>query len=196
MKKMDRNGAWAVSVFVAVALGSALAFANDGKGPPPAPGNSPAEEGPAAATVSLEKFRQQCQDPRKSEVQRAPQDIKLVCRNHEITWIATAPGEVPLQSVRTVSTAVISDKFRVAEVSKKVEAAPIGGSCQRFLEVIEQYAVEVPLSCEQILDGKASLDDLCVAAIDDSRGKNDVGVQVTPTGRAIDTCANLSISQN
>lgn len=195
MKKMSNDGSWAVSVFAVVALSSLLAVAGEDPRPDSAPAGTGAPQAPSALTVSLDKFKQQCAEPNKSEVQRAPQDIKLVCRNHEVTWLAVAPGEVPLKSVRTVSTAVVSDKFRVAEVSKNVETLQAAGSCQRFQEVIEQYAVEVPVTCEQVLHDKIPVDDLCQNAIDESKDKNESAVQVSATGRFIDTCANLSIVQ-
>jgi len=195
MKKMSNDGYWAVSVFAAVALSSLLAIAGDEPRPDPAPAGGAEPQAPSVLTVSLEKFKQQCADPNKSEVQRAPQDIKLVCRNHEVTWLAAAPGEVPLKSVRTVSTAVISDKFRVAEVSKNVDVIQAAGSCQRFQEVVEQYAVEVPVTCEQVLHDKVHVEDLCQNAIDDSKDKNESAVQASATGRFIDTCSNLSIIQ-
>ncbi len=195
MKKFSNDGYWAVSVFAAVALGSLLAVAGEDPRPEPAPAGGTAPQAPSVLMVSLEKFKQQCADPSKSEIQRAPQDIKLVCRNHEVTWLAAAPGEVPLKSVRTVSTAVISDKFRVAEVSKNVDVVQAAGSCQRFQEVIEQYAVEVPVTCEQVLHDKVQAEDLCQNAIDESKDKNESAVQVAATGRFIDTCAHLSIVQ-
>jgi hypothetical protein len=194
MKKMSNDGYWAVSVFAAVALSSLLATAGE-EPRPEAPAGTTAPPAPSVLTVSLEKFKQQCADPNKSEVQRAPQDIKLVCRNHEVTWIAALPGVVPLKSVRTVSTAVISDKFRVAEVSKNVDSLQAAGSCQRFQEVVEQYAVEVPVTCEQVLHDKVQVEDLCQNAIDDTKDKNESAVQVASTGRFIDTCSNLSILQ-
>jgi hypothetical protein len=195
MKKISNDGYWAVSVFAAVALSSLLAVAGEGPRPEPAPAGGAAPQAPSVLTVSLEKFKQQCADPSKSEIQRAPQDIKLVCRNHEVTWLAAAPGEIPLKSVRTVSTTVISDKFRVAEVSKNVDVIQAAGSCQRFQEVIEQYAVEVPVTCEQVLHDKVEAEDLCQNAIDESKDKNESAVQVAATGRVIDTCAQLSIIQ-
>jgi hypothetical protein len=194
MKKMSNDGYWAVSVFATVALSSLLAVAGD-EPRPDAPAGTTAPQAPSVLMVSLEKFKQQCADPNKSEVQRAPQDIKLVCRNHEVTWLAASPGEVPLKTVRTVSTAVISDKFRVAEVSKNVDVIQAAGSCQRFQEVVEQYAVEVPVTCEQVLHDKIQVEDLCQNAIDDSKDKNESAVQVAATGRFIDTCSNLSIVQ-
>lgn len=193
MKKVEKEGVWSVMVLAAVSMSSILAAAQDeGR---PGPVVEPAPQAPATVALSLEKFKQQCQDPRKSEVQRAPQDIKLICRNHEVTWVASAPGEVPLKSVRTVSTSVISDKFRVAEFSKSVDSSPTPGSCHRFQEVIEQYAVEVPVTCEQVLHDKFPIEDFCRISIDDSKDKNEVAVQVNPTGRVIDTCSNVSIIQ-
>ncbi|MBU6375835.1 MAG: hypothetical protein KGQ59_07565 [Bdellovibrionales bacterium] len=188
----DRDLKWTAAVFALTSISSLWAFAGEDHRSAPAPVPAPAPASPLS--VSLEKFRQQCQDPSKSEVQRAPQDIKLICRNQELTWIATVPGEVPLKSVRTVSTAVVSDKFNVAEVSKEVGTPQASGACQRYQEVIEQYSLEVPVSCEDILNGKTQLEDICAAQIDDSKDKNEAAVQVKATGRVIDTCANVTVN--
>jgi len=200
VRTQDRDLRWAVTVLGLMSMSSLLHSAWAAApvpAPAPAPGSEqqPAPVPASPLSVSLERFRQQCQDPSKSEVQRAPQDIKLICRNHEITWVASVPGEIPLKSVRTVSTAVVSDKFRVAEVSKDVGTPQAAGACQRYQEVIEEYALEVPVSCEDILNGKTQLEDICTSHIDDSKDKNEAAVQAKATGRVIDTCANLSSTQ-
>ncbi|MEN9722814.1 MAG: hypothetical protein RJB38_800 [Pseudomonadota bacterium] len=193
---------YSLSVLGALALSSLWAMAGEGVPAPsaggaagsPAPGSEQASK-PSAMIVSLEKFREQCQDPSKSEVQRAPREIRLVCRNREVTWHAAVPGEVPLKSQRTVSTAIVSDKFRVAEVTKNLEVAPTPGTCQRYQEVIEDYAMEIPVSCEEVLHEKVGVEDLCASRLDESKDKNESAIQVQSTGRYIDTCSNLAIQQ-
>jgi hypothetical protein len=138
--------------------------------------------------VSFEKFAAQCASPEKSEVQRAPREIRLVCDNREVTWIAAAPGEVRLPSSRSVSTALLSDKFKVAAASRSVPSIPKAGACHRFQEVVETYSLEIPMSCEDILGLKVGIQEMCASALDEGRDKNVKAIQTVPTGRVIDTC--------
>lgn len=188
-RAQERGLNWTVSVFGMVLLSSLFAVAGEGE-KKDTPTSEPNRD-QAVLAVTLERFRQQCQDPSKSEVQRAPQDIKMVCRNHEVTWIAAIPGEIPLKSERVVSTAIVSDKFRVAEVSKQAPSISLSGVCQRYQEVVEDYAVEVPVSCSDLLNEKQNVDDLCASHIDESKDKNESAIQVKATGRVIDTCVGL-----
>jgi len=182
---------WVASVGGALALSSMLSFAADTQAPAAGGG------APVATTfqVTLEKFRDQCTNPLKSEVQRAPQDIKLVCRNQEVTWVATAPGEVPLKSVRTMTASLVSDKFRVAEVSSNVDVIQRKGSCQRYQEVVENFATEVAITCDEVINHKGPIEDICTQKVDESKDKNESAIQLLATGRVIDTCGNLSIQQ-
>ncbi len=189
-KLRERNGYWALAIFSLVAMTSLYAMASDGEGGGDAGPVSPAE---SATEVSFERFREQCADPSKSEVQRAPQDIRVVCRNQEQTWIAGVPGRIPLKSERRVGITVVSDKFKVAETSSEVEAVQSSGACQRYQEVIEDFSIEVPVSCAEILDMKIGFSELCRARIDESRGKNESAVQVRATGREVDTCAGIPV---
>lgn len=191
-RAQDRNWCWTISVLSVFTLSSLLAYGAESDKKEEKTSET---SDPKVLALSLDKFRQQCQDPSKSEVQRAPQDIKFICRSHEVTWQASIPGEIPLKSERTVSTTIVSDKFRVAEISKSVPSLQIAGVCQRYQEVVEDYSVEVPLSCNDVLNEKQSIEEICTAQVNESREKYESAVQVKATGRVLDTCSAVGIQQ-
>jgi hypothetical protein len=138
--------------------------------------------------VSFEKFVAQCAEPEKSEVQRAPREIRVVCDNREVTWLAASPGEIPLPQARSVSTSILSDKFRVAATSRVVPSTTRAGTCHRFEEVVETYSLEIPMSCEEVVGLKVGVEELCASALDEGKDRNVKAIQTVRTGRVIDTC--------
>lgn len=150
----------------------------------------------SASVVTFEQFSGQCAHPEKNQVQRAPREIRLVCSNREVNWLAAQPGIVPLAASRSVSTAVLSDKFRVAAVTREAPVVRRDGACHRFEEVIETYTAEVPFTCEElgqaIGQGKGDPSDLCLSILEDGKEKNSRAVQVERTGRVVDTCASVA----
>ncbi len=138
--------------------------------------------------VTFEKFVAQCAEPEKSEVQRAPREIRVVCDNREVTWMAASPGEIPLPQSRAVSTSILSDKFRVAATSRAVPSVARAGTCHRFEEVVETYSLEMPMTCEDIVGLKVGVEELCAGALDEGKDRNVKAIQTVRTGRVIDTC--------
>ncbi|MFN7685284.1 MAG: hypothetical protein ACK5QT_07730 [Oligoflexia bacterium] len=144
--------------------------------------------GPVQIQVSFEKFVAQCSAPEKSEVQRAPREIRVVCDNREVNWVAAQPGELPLSASRSVTTAILSDKFKVATASRAVPTVARAGTCHRFQEVVETYSLEIPMTCEDITSLKVPVEELCASALEDGKEKNVKAIQMVPTGRVLDTC--------
>ena len=149
----------------------------------------------SASVVTFEQFAHQCAHPEKNQVQRAPREIRLVCTNREVNWLAAQPGIIPLAASRSVSTALLSDKFRVAGVTREAPVVRRDGTCHRFEEVIETYTTEVPFTCEElgktIGQDKGDPSELCLSILDEGKEKNARAVQVERTGRVVDTCASM-----
>jgi hypothetical protein len=178
---------------VVLALGATGSFAGDGKGDgkdqKPTPGQAA-----NAKTVTWEEFRARCESPDKfPDVQRAPQNIILTCRDERLNWMATPQGEITLPTARTVVVQVSSDKFQVSAEQKAVEVQSNPGTCNRYKQVLEKIAIEKSLSCADITGMKGDLTDLCVGALDGAKAGNPKVVEVTDTGKAFDTCGTVGI---
>ncbi len=183
---MFRYQSWATVCCVASMLSASAALAGEPKkGEPEPPIARPAVD------VTWEQFKQQCQDPMRGDVQRAPQEVRLVCTDQLTSWVASAPGEVALKSSRSVSTAVVSDKFKVAASVRDVEALQRPGTCHRFKEVVETFTTEFPVTCDELINGKQEVQDLCLGKIDDSKEKNPKIIDIQETGKFVDTCAAI-----
>jgi hypothetical protein len=178
-------------VLVALAAMSSAAFADDGKDPKgggehPTPGPSSA---PAATrAISWDELRGRCEHPEQFDVQRAPQNIRVQCSDVEREYVAASEGELPLMASRRVQSAVYADKFSVTSEERDVPMVAKSGSCLRFKEVQRTLSVEKAIDCPTILGTKGDAADLCAAALDEARGSNPKLVEVTDTGKVIDTC--------
>ena len=165
-------------VMIAALSLSAAAFAGSDGGQPV-----------SARTISLDDFKFRCAHPEQTDIQRAPQNIRIQCTDDRHEYVATAPGSLDLPGARTVTAAVFSDKFNVDSQSKAVPGAgDKAGSCMRFKEVEQTLTIEKPLSCDDILSIKGDLSDYCQDATDLAKGVNPKLIDSHDTGNAVDTC--------
>ncbi len=173
----------------------ASAFADDGHGKGPGGGDGNGDGGAPQVTraMSWVDFKEACVHPSQFGSQRAPQNIKVMCTNSQTSWVASASGEVNLQSTRQVTVSVTSDKYHVAPAVMDVPVYAKVGSCARFKEVTEIYtAPERVVSCEEIMEFKGELGEFCAGELDKGKGANPRLVQTTETGRMIDTCGGVT----
>ena len=174
-----------------LALTATSGLAGDtGKDPKPtAPGQIA-----AAKSISWDEFRARCESPDKfPDVQRAPQNIILTCRDERLNWMAAPQGEINLPAERTVTVQVSSDKFQVNTEQKAVEIMSSPGTCNRYKQVREKVAIEKSLSCAEVVGMKSDAADLCVSALDAAKSGNPKVVEVTETGKAFDTCGTVAV---
>jgi len=145
---------------------------------------------PPAPSIELtyEQFVAQCAKPEQSQVQRAPREIRLVCSSREVTWLAAQPGSIPLAGSRSVSTSLLSDKFKVSTGTRELPVTARAGTCHRFEEVIETYTSEIPLTCEDVMGFKAPIAEYCASQLDEGKDNNPKAVSTERTGRIVDTC--------
>lgn len=172
-----------------VLAGVARAAEPEGEKPDPRPVRAPVE-------LSFEQFVAQCANPEQGQVQRAPREIRLVCSNREVTWLAAQPGALPLPGSRQVSTALLSDKFRVSSGTRAVEVSARAGSCHRFEEVVETFTTEVPMTCEDVVGIKVAIEEYCSQELDEQKDRNPKATTTERTGRVIDTCASTVLPRN
>lgn len=175
-------------VGLAMAFSALSAFAGDQK-------DGDGKGGPAkiAREVTLEEFKYRCENWEKTDVQRPPQSIRVQCTDNQLEWVAGAPGAVPLQGTRRVGTALLSDKFVVSGIqAKDVPVFAQSGKCLRFKEIQKDLTIERALSCGEILNMKQGLEEYCVGALDQEKGRNPKLIGVQETGRVIDSCAGIA----
>jgi len=151
----------------------------------------PGTPGTPGTPISFEDLKQRCLNPEQFDVQRAPQNIKLLCTDTRMNWLAAQPGEINLEAKRRVTTGIFADKFFVDAVETEIPIIAKSGSCHIYKEVEETITVERPLSCAEILAMKGELTDLCASVLDAAKGANPKLVDVRETGRQYDTCGGV-----
>lgn len=149
----------------------------------------------ACNVVTWDQFQFQCAHWDKTQIQRQPQNIVLQCTDYETDFEPVQPGVVALSATRRISTLVTSSKFTTGSDPSIREVALLskGGTCTRFKEVAKVYSIEHDMTCDEVLSLKGSPEDLCQSLLDRGKGSNPKMVQITDTGRGIDTCGDLAI---
>ena len=174
----------ALVMSASISVGAMADFQTTGVQPGTAPDTS--------RGISFEEFRARCLNPEQFDIQRQPQNIKVQCTDIRHEFVPAAPGDIPLPGFRRVVTALFADKFHVNADARDVPVFSKGGTCQRFKEVEKTLTIERALSCGEILGMKSSIDDLCLAALDQAKGANPKLVEVRDVeGSIIDTCRGL-----
>ena len=64
------------------------------------------------------------------------------------------------------------------------------GTCPRYKEVERTLRLERPMSCQEILGMKTSLEEMCLNALQNSKANHPKNIEQRDTGGFIDTCAN------
>lgn len=174
---------------VALSLGAVSAFAGDDNAAGKDGGKG---SGQAASAISLDEFRERCLDPNKFIQQKQPQNIRIQCTDTQLEYVAAEPGYVPLGGARRVHSTLLSDKFVVAAGDgKDLPVIAQKGSCLRFKEIEKTLTVERPMSCNEIVGMKATVDEYCISALDAVKGKNPKLASVRETGKLVDSCAGV-----
>ncbi|MGK5086238.1 hypothetical protein WDW86_01665 [Bdellovibrionota bacterium FG-2] len=153
----------------------------DGKGE----GKDPLGE---TRAIAFDELKARCEHPEEFDVQRAPQNIRILCTDVSREFVAASPGEIALAGGRIVQTSVYSDKFHVNQDEHELPVYIKSGSCLRFKEVEKVLALERHLGCAEILGWKGDLASFCVAGLDAAKVANPKLLEVKDTGRLVDTC--------
>ena len=165
--------------------------------------------------VTWDELKARCANPKGFPTQHAPEQIRVQCTETRREYLPENPGVVRLPAARTVTTALVSDKYSVSSVSKDFPIESKSGSCLRFREVEYTGTIERVLSCAEIVNVKGDLQDFCGSALElhhDGKypgkippkmagntdpatagkphwgGKFPKGVQIRETENRIDTC--------
>lgn len=175
------------SMIAALGAGAYQADAHD-KGPGgPNGDNTP--------SLSWDQFRESCIHPEEFNNQVPPSNIRIQCTDIHKEFVQSAPGQVQLPGNRRIIFAVFSNKYHVnADQREEPILNNKGSSCMRYKEVEKTLTVERRLTCEDVLGMKASLPEFCSSLLTVAKGANPKLVDSRDTGRFVDTCGNMGIS--
>ena len=138
--------------------------------------------------LSWDSFKDSCVHPAEFHAQRAPQAIKIVCKDLVHSWVPAEAGTVALGEDRAVTSEVFSDKYHVNSTVGVVGMAGKTGACPRFKEVALTLGTERSVTCDDILGFKGDLTAYCVSVLDSTKGANAKLENTEETGMTIDTC--------
>ncbi len=167
-----------IALLLTLALTAPAAFAGSG--------NEPGAHHP----VSWDEFKRRCENPNGFENQHRLVNIKILCTNTEREFVQDAPGSVELATTRKVTTALIEDKFYVNPMEREYAMAQKPGHCPRYKEIEKTITVERGITCEEILNLKQDINDLCVDALNSAKGSTPKLIEVRDTGIRRDTCSS------
>lgn len=182
MSRFRLNVRFTIASLAAPVAVLVLTFAAQADTKVPGPGTGPGKP------ISFAELRERCLHPETFDVQRAPQNIRVLCTDSRLVWAASAPGEVNLPCRRKVTSGLFADKFFVNAEQRELPIYAKSGSCHRFKEIEETLTVERPLSCAEILAIKGELTDFCSSVVEAAKGANPKLVEVRETGNVRDTC--------
>ena len=150
----------------------------------------------AASELTYDSFKQSCLDENFQGQQRAPQKIKILCRNSMTTWQPIESAPMRLEESRSISAELFSDKYHVATSDYQVATPENITTCPSFREVVKTVTLERALTCDQVkADEQQDLKDLCLTVIDEEIAANADLVEVKPTGRVLNTCGDAVIQK-
>lgn len=169
------------------ATSAVTVFAGEGKGDSVKPA--------ATQAISWDEFRARCQSPKDFDKQSEPENIQISCTDSGTEFVNDTPGVIPLASSRHITTAVYSSKWHVGGAdAKDVAVQPKPGNCLRYKEVQLSMTIQRPATCSEILGFKGGIEDYCASALDEARAENPKMVSAHDTGRYIDTCSDVTIT--
>ena len=150
----------------------------------------PAFAGPGASTQSLtfEEIKAACETPSKFHNQVAPSNIQISCRDLQLKWLPDTERTVSLDTARTVSASLTSDKYTTATSTADVATAPQVVTCAKYKQVAEAVETVRTISCADISAFNGSAVDFCASAASTIRASNPEAVNSQPTGKTVSLC--------
>jgi len=147
--------------------------------------------------ISLEEFKGRCMHPRDYDKQVAPENISISCTNVESEFVPEAPGNFQMMSARQITAGVFSSKWHVGGVdAKDVPVQQKSGSCLRYKEVVRTLTEARQVSCDEIVAMKGDIQDYCLSVLDSSKSQHPKLIDTKETGRLIDTCGGIQVTNN
>lgn len=143
------------------------------------------------AELTYDQFVESCKNPDAYGHQRPPEQIKVICEDEKTRWVPVESAPFELPTVASLTAELFSDKHHVA---KEYYAQPGGensGVCPRLREDVGDTAVELSLTCAQVLNEKRDLEDICLDAIASAEAANPDIREYVPTGNTYEPCGEV-----
>jgi hypothetical protein len=151
--------------------------------------------GAATQQLSFDDIKNACKNPSAFHSQVAPSNIQLSCKDAQYRWVASIEGSLEMARDRSITTALVSDKYEVAAATFKVKVPTQKVGCTRFKQVLDTIETVRSLSCEEILAIPGSSEEFCTTTLDALILSNPAGVVAKATGKIMDLCSNVVESQ-
>jgi hypothetical protein len=142
----------------------------------------------ATKPLTFEEFKKACVDPAAFQAQIPPSQIRVTCSEVSTTWKPAGSSFFNLGATREITSALVSNKFNTSKLAQTIYANPAQGTCNRYQEVMQKIAVDVSLTCQQVVSIKTNLTDFCQSSLDSARAGNPGLVTETSTGNTVSTC--------
>jgi len=148
-----------------------------------------------ATELTFEQFKESCRNPGAYGHQNPPTMIKLQCRNTKEGWQPIESGSTGLAESRFITSELFSSKHTVGARTAEVNVPERVAMCPRFRGVMEKAAIEVALTCDQVLTEERTLSQLCLDEINSAINENPDLVEVTPNGAIFSVCSEQQQQQ-
>ncbi|MCO4755913.1 MAG: hypothetical protein KC478_15640, partial [Bacteriovoracaceae bacterium] len=145
--------------------------------------------------LTYEQFKSSCLDPDKFGHQRPPEAIKVICEDERTRWVPVESAPFELDTVAQLSAELFSDKHHVAEKTFPLPGGETNGVCPRLREDLTSAAVELSLTCAEVLNDKRDLEDICLEAIASAEAANPDIRESMPTGNLFEPCGETAPQQ-
>jgi hypothetical protein len=150
----------------------------------------------ATQRISFDEIKTACKNPAAFHSQVAPTNIQLSCKDAQFKWVASVDGSLEMARERSITTALVSDKYEVEAATYKVQVPTQKVGCTRFKQVLDTLETVRTLSCEEIVAIPGTSEEFCTSTLDTLILANPAGVVSKDTGKIMDLCSNVVESQN
>lgn len=144
------------------------------------------------AELTYDQFVKSCKNPDAFGHQRPPEQIKVICKDEKTRWVPVESAAFDLETIATLSAELFSDKHHVAEEHFPQPGGEANGVCPRLREDLTSVALELSLTCSQVLNEKRDLEDICLDAIASAEAANPDIRESAPTGNLYEPCGETT----
>lgn len=148
-----------------------------------------------AGELTYGEFVESCKNPEAYGHQRPPEQIKVICESEKTRWVPVESAPFDLPTVESLTAELFSDKHHVDEELFPQPGGETTGVCPRLREDIGDAAVELTLTCAQVLNEKRGLEDICLDAIASAEAANPDIREYVPTGNVYEPCGETAPQQ-
>ena len=145
--------------------------------------------------LTYEQFKESCRNPDDFGHQRPPEAIKVICEDARTRWVPVESAPFELDTVAQLTAELFSDKHHVDQELFPLPGGETNGVCPRLREDLTSAAVEISLTCAEVLNDKRDLEDICLEAIASAEAANPDIRESMPTGNMFEPCGTVEQQQ-